>query len=179
MPAGRPTKFTPERGERVVQYMRMAAFLETAAAQAGLATNTVKNWLREAARVEEDLEKSGRKGTKKERDLVEFLMAYNQACSHAELVIVGVAFQGAQNDAKTAMDWLKLRYPERYTERRVNEHQGEVRHTHGYANKLKGDEKAQRAADLLARRVFGGEAEADGDDLFGDEPSVHETEVDS
>lgn len=44
--AGRPTKLTPELHKTIVGYARNGAYIETAAAAAGVAKQTLYNWLR-------------------------------------------------------------------------------------------------------------------------------------
>jgi hypothetical protein len=50
MPRGRPTKLTPDLQERIVEAIRAGAYVETAAALAGVNKTTFYDWLRKGAR---------------------------------------------------------------------------------------------------------------------------------
>lgn len=83
---GRPTKFTQALAEKVLQYVRSGAYIETAAAAAGINKQTLFRWLREGA-----------KG--KNKSLSDFSAAVEKALGEAELrdlLIIGRAATGGE-----------------------------------------------------------------------------------
>ena len=83
---GRPTKFNPALAEKVLQYVRSGAYIETAAAASGINKATLFRWLREGA-----------KG--KNKALSEFNAAVEKALGEAELrdlLIIGKAATGGE-----------------------------------------------------------------------------------
>lgn len=80
---GRPTKFSFELAEKIVQAVRAGVFLETAAAFAGISKVTLHGWLKKGARA--------RKG-----DLHEFQVRVEQAIAEAEVRAVNTIQRAAQ-----------------------------------------------------------------------------------
>lgn len=103
---GRPTKFTQERADRIVQALRDGNFRITAAALAGVSRHTLKSWLARG--------RAQRRG--RYRD---FLVRVARAEAEAEADDVRLI-----HDAATAGDWraaawkLGRRHPERWGRRR-------------------------------------------------------------
>lgn len=83
---GRPTKFSRELADKVLGFIRAGAYMETAAAAAGISKDTLYAWLRDGARG-------------KNPDLAAFSDAVEKAAAEAELrdlLTIGKAAQGGE-----------------------------------------------------------------------------------
>lgn len=111
---GRPTKYTPEAGARIVGAMQVGAPLETAAGSAGVVRDTVRRWLKEGARMQP---RRGPMPTDSEgrpilRTLGDFSAAVTRAFETVEVKCLN-AIMGA--DDWRAKSWLLMnRHPDRY-----------------------------------------------------------------
>lgn len=109
---GRPQKLNDEIQQEIVNAIRVGAYLETAAACAGIHKDTLNDWLRKGAQQKAE-RKHGR-----HRD---FSVAVAQAAAHAELSAIGrVRNGGAQWNAW----WLERTKTERFGRRDRLEHTG-------------------------------------------------------
>lgn len=137
MPAGRPTKLTPELQARMLALLRAGNYVETAAAACGLAKKTFYNWLQKGARA-----KGG--------EYHEFAAAVEKAMGEAEardLLTIDKAAQGydvtvvketvsngvvIDREVKNSrrFDWqaaawrLERKFPDRWGRRERVEHSG-------------------------------------------------------
>lgn len=102
----RPSKFTPELGEKVVTALRAGCYAETAAAYAGISKNTLYRWLREGERA-----KSGEKH--------EWKLHYDRALIESELVALGRIRKAAERNWQAAAWYLERRKPHEWGRRRV------------------------------------------------------------
>ena len=91
MPAGRPTKLTPELQEQVVSALSNGCYLETACASVGIGRTVMLNWMRRGAN-----ETKGR--------YHEFVLAVRAALAKAEMKDVGTI-----DKAATGYDVLKTK----------------------------------------------------------------------
>ena len=109
--AGRPSKYTPELGARIVGAVQQGAAWETAAAAAGIDRETLRRWLREGARSRPPRHQS-RDGEGKPilRTLAEFCGAITRAEPGAEVKWLSWLNKGAEADARHAA-WLLTHHP--------------------------------------------------------------------
>jgi len=112
---GRPTKFTPETRDLIINGIGAGAHIGVVIQAAGIGRHTYYDWMaagREASvKVEEGFEISD-----KEREFMDFAIAVVQAEASAELRLVGHLSKAASKDWRAALAMLKLRYPTRWRE---------------------------------------------------------------
>ncbi len=113
---GRPTKLTPAVSAAICESVRGGAWIETAAAAAGVDASTVHSWLRRA----DDKEDCG-------EPFIAFSLAYKKARADAELEAISV-IRGAMPKTWQAAAWyLERSYPERWGRRVIaTEKEGSV-----------------------------------------------------
>ena len=105
MPAGRKTKLTPERINKLCRYLREGQTVRVACGMSGIVQSTYYRWIEEA-----EGQKSGKK--KEFKDRIE------RAQCHAERRMqVVVRMAGLSGDWKAAIEWLKLQRPKDWTNR--------------------------------------------------------------
>jgi transposase len=102
--AGRPHKITDEIIEAVVSAIRAGAYIETAAAFAGISKDTFYRWLKAGARGE------GKK-------LVQFSDAVKRATAESELRDLAVVNRAASTSWQAAAWKLERKYPDRWGRR--------------------------------------------------------------
>ena len=117
---GRPTKYTPEIGGRIVGAIQVGVTFEVAAAAAGIAKDTLYRWLREGARMtparrpppqEPDPARPG-KFRPVLTTLWYFSDAVNKAIPSAEVRLLQAI--GGADDWKAKAWILERRHPDRY-----------------------------------------------------------------
>lgn len=102
---GRPPKLTPEIRKRIVDAVRAGNYLETAAKFAGVAKQTLYNWM---AR--------GRRASRGEYR--EFVDAVEKALSDAEVADVAIIGKAAREGNWQAAAWrLERKFPDRWGRR--------------------------------------------------------------
>jgi transposase len=102
MPSGRPTKLTPDLQRQVCDALRRGAYVETAAAMAGVSKVTLYGWLKLGAREEEGPH-------------VEFLNAVEKAQAEAEMRDLDRVDAAAEGGTWQAAAWrLERRSAERW-----------------------------------------------------------------
>jgi hypothetical protein len=102
MPGGRPSKLTPGLQQQVCDALRRGAYVETAAAMAGVSKVTLYGWLKLGAREDEGPH-------------VEFLNAVEKAQAEAEMRDLERVESAAENGTWQAAAWrLERRSPERW-----------------------------------------------------------------
>lgn len=111
MPAGRPTKLTPAIANEILKAVRAGAYIETAAAHAGIDKTTLYLWLKNGARDES--------GTSEQ---AKFSNALKKALADAELSDLAIIGRAAMKGAWQASAWrLERKFPDRYgLTRKVN-----------------------------------------------------------
>ena len=113
MPAGRPSKLTPEITEALCEALRTGLTYEDACLSTGIGVETFRRWrvLGESARTGKYLAFWG--------DVVR-AMAEWKAIIHTGIMTE----QGDTHFARLKLDLLSKRHPKDYSEKRVVEHQG-------------------------------------------------------
>lgn len=101
MAGGRPTKLTREIREKIVEAIRAGAYLETAAALAGIDRVTLHRWLKAGAR-------------QKRGELWEFCNAVEKALAEAEMDDLYIIKRAAQENWQAAAWRLERKFPERW-----------------------------------------------------------------
>jgi len=89
---GRNSKFTPEVKEKIIKAVLAGNYMQTSAAYAGIGESTLRLWLSKAVEAES---KQGKK-TEKERELIAFLAAVQEARATAEVKVVTIISSAAQ-----------------------------------------------------------------------------------
>ena len=100
----RPTKLTPAVHDAIVASLRAGAYIETAAAAAGVSASTVHAWLR---RAEDHPDDCG-------SPFLEFLEAVERARAEAELEAISVIRDAAPRSWQAAAWYLERSYPKRW-----------------------------------------------------------------
>jgi hypothetical protein len=99
MPAGRPSKFTPEVTEPLLELIREGNFLSTAAPAAGVSRRTVHGWLRKGRAGETD-------------EFADFFRDYQKAAREAEIKMLRVIMTAAAEDPDHARWYLERKRPD-------------------------------------------------------------------
>lgn len=138
-PGGRPTKYNPEVGLRIVAALQLGATMETAAAAAGIDRFTLRLWLREGARAKKQPEKVrfDDDGRPILATLAEFSAATTRAWPQAELKWLQAIQQAAMPSGKHPGDfraaaWLLTHVP--HTRDRYADPTKKVHHSGGLTN---------------------------------------------
>ncbi len=101
MLTGRPCKLTPAIQSKIVEYIHAGAYIETAAAAAGISKDTLYAWLRRGARGD---------GTR----FREFSDAVERALAQAELRDLLIIGKAAQTQWQAAAWRLERKCPDRW-----------------------------------------------------------------
>lgn len=101
---GRPTKLTPAVHASIVDSLRVGAYIETAAAAAGVSASTVHAWLR---RAEDHPDDCG-------SPFLEFHEAVERARAEAELDAIRIIREAAPRSWQAAAWYLERSHPKRW-----------------------------------------------------------------
>src|SRR5262249_34532307 len=109
--------------ERFLMFLRNGAYIETAAALAGISKQTFYDAAKKAARARERREKdSTEKLTSEERRLISFLDAVEKAQAESEIRDLSVITAAAARGVWQAAAWrLERKFPEKYGRREAAE----------------------------------------------------------
>jgi transposase len=106
---GRPCKLTPETQDKIIQYLRRGAYVETAAAAAGVNKETFYDWLRQGA-------------AKPDSKFGEFSDAVDKAQAESEVNDLEVITKAAEKGNWNASAWrLERKNPGRWGYAKRNE----------------------------------------------------------
>ncbi|SIS88550.1 hypothetical protein [Alicyclobacillus vulcanalis] len=100
-PGGRPTKLTPELQKKICDAIRAGAYIETAAAYAGVNKTTLYDWLRRGARSKSGIYR-------------EFSDAIEKALAEAEMRDLLIIGKAAEENWQAAAWRLERKFPERW-----------------------------------------------------------------
>lgn len=117
--AGRPMEISEKKIEAVRGALQRSAYIETAAASAGIAKSTLYDWLRRGERLAEEAEEGRRDFTDEECLLVQFSDAIKKELADAEIRNLD-RISNASRDPRywMASAWiLERRHPEKYGRR--------------------------------------------------------------
>lgn len=106
---GRPSKFSKEVAEQIVELVRQGNYIETAALYCGLKPGTVRQWMKEGAKFQTGVKR-------------DFLLALRKAAAEPEVEDMSVIKAAAYSDWRAAAWRLEHRYPQRYA-RKTTKHQ--------------------------------------------------------
>jgi hypothetical protein len=132
----RKTKLTPEAQEKILRHLRIGAYVETAAAAAGISRDTFYNWLK--------------RGAEGKAPYAAFAEAVEQAIAESEARDLATVLAASKTQWQAAAWRLERRFPERY----------------GRFDRMKVDAKVQLdGAGLIAKlaKLIDGGAEGKGD----------------
>jgi hypothetical protein len=132
---GRPPKLTQELQDQIVQYIKVGAYIETAAAACGLNKSTFYDWLKRGARAQQKGE-----WPEEEQKYVDFSNAIEKATADAELRDVGLIARAAQTTWQAAAWRLERKFPHRWG--RYERHDVEMQGQHAVVSHDVKDEKA-------------------------------------
>lgn len=114
--AGRRSKLTPERKQKLVDALKGGNYRQTAALYAGIGVSTFYRWLEIG---EADLERDKQSP---ERELLE---AVKEAEAQAEIAAIALISRAAADGSWQAAAWrLERKYPDRWGRRERHEHTG-------------------------------------------------------
>jgi len=141
---GRPEKLTPELQQKIVDAIRMGAYIETAAAYAGINKSTLYDWMRRGARA-----KSGK--------YKEFSNAIEKALAESEMRDLAVIAKASQENWQAAAWRLERKFPDRWGRRKAKSEiakiEAETEFIREKTRLLKGAEKDTRLLEALIRTV--------------------------
>jgi hypothetical protein len=100
MPRTSKTKLTPELQEKILLHLRLGAYVETAAACAGIHKDTFYEWMK--------------KGARGIAPYVAFAAAVNKAVAESESRDLATILKAAQSQWQAAAWRLERRFPEKY-----------------------------------------------------------------
>ena len=100
MPGTSKTKLTPELQEKILLHLRVGAYVETAAACAGIHKDTFYEWMK--------------KGARGQQPYVAFAQAVNKAVAESESRDLATILKAAQSQWQAAAWRLERRFPEKY-----------------------------------------------------------------
>lgn len=116
--AGRPTVLTPEVQEAIVKALHVGAYVETAAATAGIRKSTLYDWLRRGAREKRRLLKEKKAKPKRgESRYVAFSDAVKKAMADSELLDIATIAKASRRTWQAAAWRLERKYPDRWGRR--------------------------------------------------------------
>lgn len=161
---GHLPKLTPEVQATIVNYVRAGAYIETAAAAAGISKDSFYRWMRRGAREKQRVEKILAEDetatfdevvNEEERRYVEFVDAVEKALAEAELRDLLVIGQAAKAGAWQAAAWrLERKFPERWGRRDRLEVEGKLeRQEHDVTTRIIADPELYSMAEEILRKV--------------------------
>jgi transposase len=112
--AGRKTRLTPERQDRICTLVRAGHYKRTAAQQAGIEERTLYQWYA----------KGDPAHPLHRRKYAQFRQALDKAEAESEVVLLDTVLK--TNDPRMALEVLKRRFPTRWGDRTRLEHTGET-----------------------------------------------------
>jgi hypothetical protein len=123
---GRPTKLTPSVQAEICEAIEAGNYIEPSAIRAGVAKETLYNWLRRAGR---EIEKSSSdkryRIPAKERKYIEFLHAVKEAEAQAEATDLETIRRAASLGQWQAAAWrLERKHYDRWGRKQAIEHSG-------------------------------------------------------
>lgn len=128
---GRPSSFTPQKAAIIIDYVQRGAYTSVAARAAGVEPSTVINWLQKGRALYEehghlDVEELF---TVLPRDLA-YLVIFASEMGKAESSSIAHASDSVvsafEKDWRAAAEFLKMRWPEKYSPKRIEVMSGEV-----------------------------------------------------
>lgn len=135
---GRPLTLTPEVHEKIVRYLRIGNYMETAAAAAGVASRTTREWLQ--------------RGAKGEEPFAAFAADVEQAIAESEAVDVAKLAQLARGSSDAAPDTKALTWR---LERRFRDRWGASLVVVTQVREEATEELLGRIRQLVDQRTFG------------------------
>jgi hypothetical protein len=139
---GRPSKFTPERRERLLLSLRAGAFFQVACASAGISDSLGYEWLQQG-KADQD--------AGEETEHAKFLDAYTRACAEIELRLQQIWLGGMQDNPGEAGKFLAARFPSRWGRREIVARvETEIEVTHVLGGKQPVDVPAETMEKILA-----------------------------
>lgn len=117
MPGGRPTKLNDETQNAILKAIRKGAYVETAAAHAGIEKNTLYDWMKRGRRERQRIN-NGETPNPKETPFAKFSTAIEKEFGEAELRDLDVITKAGQDGQWQASAWrLERKFPDRWGKR--------------------------------------------------------------
>lgn len=161
-PTGRPLGLTTEIQEAMMQAVSAGAYMETAAAYAGITKDTLYRWLKRGARARRELGR-GKRITVDDRRLVAFSDALKKAAAAAEVADLKIIGKAARRTWQAAAWRLERKHPDRWGRRDrvyVGDADSVTEEEADPLARISRDPESRRLLDALALRV---ESEPGGD----------------
>jgi len=114
---GRPPKLTARLITNLSNSVRSGAYLETAAAFAGIAAVTLREWLRKGARIRCDYEENNVRPVGHDNLLYELSIEMEKSMAAAAMRHVLNIAKHAENEWTASAWWLERRYPDQWGRR--------------------------------------------------------------
>jgi hypothetical protein len=139
---GRPSKFTPERRERLLLSLRAGSYFHIACAYAGISESLGYEWLKQG---KADLDAG------EETEFAKFLEAYTRACAEIEMRLQQIWLAGMQDHPGEAGEFLAARFPDRWGRRDIVQRvEAEIDVTHLFGGKQPVEVPAEVREKILA-----------------------------
>lgn len=156
---GRPSKYTPELGQSIVEALAKGVSMEGAAAASGISKDTLYRWLRAGAR-----EEPSKKRVRIDFDtgyidgspttLADFSDAVKKALARCESHLVGVIRTAAESGNWTAAAWtLERRFPGQWGTNRVQAEEADRRALRELGKAADGSTSLQSELEYLRKRL--------------------------
>lgn len=113
-PAGRPSELTLKARKVILQRMKQGNYLETAAAAAGVWSDTVRSWVRRGVK-EADRRERGLRPRESEEPFLTFAADFKAAEAVAEADAVKALIEAGKQDWRAMEAFLKRRHPRRWS----------------------------------------------------------------
>jgi transposase-like protein len=111
---GRPSKFTPETRQKLIQAIRIGNHYDTACKYAGITYQSFRNWMIKGEQAQHADPSALTDG---DLDYLAFYEAVQEAEANAEMVAVMRWREQMPSDWKAARDFLARRHPQRWGQR--------------------------------------------------------------
>ena len=114
---GRPSKLTKTVAARIVEYLEVGNYQETAARAAGISRSTFHRWMKRGA----DAKSRG-----KDSRYRDFRDNVKKAEAEAEVAAVKCVIDASETKWQAAMTFLERKFPERWSRGELVEHSGTI-----------------------------------------------------
>ncbi len=147
---GRPSKFTPERKNRILSLINAGNYLDTACQAAGVTYATYREWVKRGQKEYDRLEESSRaKPRESEKDYLDFFEAVQKAEATAEARNLTIINKAAEKNWQAAAWFLERKAPDRWG--RKDRFKGNIVHENVGGNASSGDVLENLTEDELRR----------------------------
>jgi len=115
---GRPSKLTKTVAAKIIEYLEVGNYQETAARAAGISRSTFHRWMKRGADA---------KSVGKDSRYRDFRDSVKKAEANAEVAAVKCVLDGAEKSWQAAMTYLERKFPERWSRGERREHSDAIK----------------------------------------------------